>query len=65
MIVCRDSVMEEKKYNVRESDEEETRRGEAKSIGDFERNRGGYSNGTHYSCYGTEAEVYGVDGYSP
>lgn len=59
-------MVEEKKYNVRESDEEETRRGgKAKSIGDFERNRGGYSNGTHYSRYGTEAEVYGVDGYSP
>lgn len=60
-------MVEEKKYNVRESDEEETwrRGGEAKSIGDFKRNRGGYSNGTHYSRYGTEAEVYGVDGYSP
>lgn len=38
---------------------------EGKSMGDFKRNRGGYSSGTHYSRYGAEAEVYGADGYSP
>lgn len=38
---------------------------EGKSRGDFKRNRGGYSSGTHYSRYRAEAEVYGADGYSP
>ena len=42
----------------------ERRYGGDKSIGDFVRNRGGYSSSTHYSRYGAEAEVYGVDGYS-
>lgn len=65
MIASDKRLGRKKKYYVRESMEEAAARGEAKSIGDFERNRGGYSSSTHYSRYGAEAEVYGVDGYSP
>lgn len=42
-----------KKYHVRENDSGDgCSRGEVTSVGDFERNRGGYSSSTHYSRYG-------------
>ena len=58
----RSSLMKKEKKRILRACER--RYGGDKSIGDFVRNRGGYSSSTHYSRYGAEAEVYGVDGYS-
>lgn len=69
-MICQRKTQTEDKSRVREGGEEVEKfrkggGGVERSARDFECNRSGYSSSTHYSRYGAEAEVYGVDGYSP